>query len=231
MTQVMNKASLKISKVVLSTKPEKAAGNDQMWEQAIKSLEIGLREVNLSYEIAEGDGAFYGPKIGFEMEDNFGRIWSCGTIQLDFVQPENFDLHCINHEGKEERIVVIHQALFGSLERFFAICLEHHRGKLPYWMAPIQVKIIAITEKQQEYCQELYKKLLHLEVRAEFDNRMNEPLNAQLQKSILANNYFTLIVGRKEVENNTVSVRHNYTNKQEVGITFESFMSMIKEIE
>jgi threonyl-tRNA synthetase len=227
---VMKKASLKISKVVLSTRPSKAAGTAEIWDRAINSLKEALDDEKLKYEIAEGDGAFYGPKIGFEMADNFKRIWSCGTIQLDFVQPDNFNLHCINHLGEEEKIVVIHQALFGSLERFFAICLEHHKGKLPYWMAPVQVKIIAITEHQKEYCQKIYEKLLQNDIRVEFDINTNDPLNAQLQKSILSNNYSTIIIGKKEVESNTVSIRYNYTNKQENNISIENLLDILNQL-
>jgi threonyl-tRNA synthetase len=230
MNTVMEKASLKISKIVLSTRPSKAAGSIEIWNKAIISLEEALQKTGLRYEIAEGDGAFYGPKIGFEMEDNFKRIWSCGTVQLDFVQPENFDLHCVNAQGEEERIVVIHQALFGSLERFFAICLEHHKGKLPYWMAPVQAKIIAITEHQKDYCQKIYQLLLENDIRAEFDINCNDPLNAQLQKSIISNNYLTIIVGKKEMESNSVSIRYNYTNKQENNISLENLLDILKQL-
>ena len=230
MNQVMKKASLKITKVVLSTRPEKSSGSIEIWNKAIKSLQEALAEEQLEYVIAEGDGAFYGPKIGFEMEDNFKRIWSCGTVQLDFVQPENFNLNCINSSGEEEGVVVIHQALFGSLERFFAICLEHHKGKLPYWMVPVQIKIVAITENQKEYCQKIYELLLEKEVRVEFDSNNSDPLNAQLQKSILANNYLTMIIGKKEVDSNTVSVRYNYTNKQENNISLEDLLYKLNQL-
>ncbi len=230
MNEVMRKACLKIKKIVLSTRPEKASGSKDIWDKAIMSLKEALIAEKLEYIVAEGDGAFYGPKIGFEVEDNFKRIWSCGTIQLDFVQPDNFDLNCVNSLGEQERVVVIHQALFGSLERFFAICLEHHKGKLPYWMAPIQVKIISITENQRDYCKLIYEKLLNNGVRVEFDSMTNDPLNAQLQKSILANNYITIIVGKKEVETNTISIRYNYTNKQENNLPLENLLDKLDKL-
>jgi threonyl-tRNA synthetase len=230
MTEVMKKAHLKISKIVLSTRPEKAAGSNEVWDKAINSLKEALAYEQITYEVAEGDGAFYGPKIGFEMEDVFHRVWSCGTVQLDFVQPENFNLTCINAHGQEERVVVIHQALFGSLERFFAICLEHHKGKLPYWMAPVQVKIVSITEHQKDYCQSIYNELLTAGIRVEFDKDTQDPLNAQLQKAILSNTYLTVIVGKKEVDTNTVSIRYNYTNKQENNIQKNNLLTKLQEL-
>jgi threonyl-tRNA synthetase len=230
MKTVMEKASLTISKIVLSTRPLKASGSIEIWNKAIMSLKEALESEKLEYDIAEGDGAFYGPKIGFEMEDNFKRIWSCGTVQLDFVQPDNFNLHCINHLGEEEKVVVIHQALFGSLERFFAICLEHHKGKLPYWMAPIQVYIIAINEDQKSYCEKIYQLLIENDIRVEFDRNSNDPLKAKLQKSILSNNYLSIIIGKKEIESNTVSIRYNYTNSQENNIPLEDLLHKLNKL-
>jgi threonyl-tRNA synthetase len=230
MTTVMEKAHLKISKIVLSTRPLKAAGSIEVWNKAIQSLKEALNSEKLDYVIAEGDGAFYGPKIGFEMQDNFNRIWSCGTVQLDFVQPENFDLKCINSSGEEERVVVIHQALFGSLERFFAICLEHHKGKLPFWMAPVQIKIIAMNQDQIEYCNEIYKTLLKAQIRVEFDHQNLDPLKAQLQKSIIANNFLSIIIGKKELESQTVSIRYNYTNIQENNILISNLLEKLNTL-
>lgn len=224
---VMEKAELSISKIVLSTRPEKAAGAVEIWDYAILQLQEALKEEKQEYIIAEGDGAFYGPKIGIEMEDNFGRVWSCGTIQLDFVQPENFNLSCINSLGENERVVVIHQAMFGSLERFFAICLEHHRGKLPYWMVPVQIQVIAMTEAQRQYAHNLYNTLLDAGVRVKFDYFCTDPLGAQLQKAIESHVFASLIIGKKEVESNTFSLRYNYTNKQKNGIPLSELLMVI----
>ncbi len=213
--QTMEKAQLKISKIIVSTRPKKAAGSEEIWDVATKKLVEALEEENLHFTIAEGDGAFYGPKIGIEMEDNFKRVWSCGTIQLDFIQPENFDLYFINKDGQKERPIVIHQAMFGSLERFFAICLEHHRGKLPFWMAPVQVAIVPISVDQCDYAKELSCTLLQDNYRvALYDEEV--PLNAKLQQSIGSNDYLTIIIGKNEIKDGTLAIRHNYTNVKEV---------------
>jgi threonyl-tRNA synthetase len=213
--ETMEKAKLKVSKIIISTKPKKAAGSDEIWELATKKLIEALEETGYSFAIAEGDGAFYGPKIGIEMEDNFKRVWSCGTIQLDFIQAENFDLNFINKDGQKERPIIIHQAMFGSLERFLAICLEHHRGKLPFWMAPVQVAIVPISQDQHVYAKNIFNQLLKENFRVKlFDEEI--PLNAKLQESIAANDYLTLIIGKNEIKDGTLSIRHNYTNTKEV---------------
>jgi threonyl-tRNA synthetase len=229
--EVMDKAQLKISKVVLSTRPQKAFGSLELWDTAIQNLKDALIEMDQEFAIAEGDGAFYGPKIGVEMEDNFGRIWSCGTIQLDYVQPENFDMVCINEEGKKERVVVIHQAIFGSLERFFAISLEHHRGKLPFWMAPIQIQIIGMSVDQIEYCRSIVVALESAGIRVEYDDRATDPLKAQLQKAIIGNVHSTIIIGKKEVESNTFSIRNNYKNTVINNIPLDNLIAVINEIQ
>lgn len=213
--ETMDKAKLKISKIIISTKPKKAAGSDEIWELATKKLIEALEEIGYSFAIAEGDGAFYGPKIGIEMEDNFKRVWSCGTIQLDFIQAENFDLNFINKDGQKERPIIIHQAMFGSLERFLAICLEHHRGKLPFWMAPVQVAIVPISQDQQIYAKNIFNQLLKENFRVKLLDE-EVPLNAKLQEAIAANDYLTLIIGKNEIKDGTLSIRHNYTNKKEV---------------
>lgn len=213
--ETMEKAKLKVSKIIISTKPKKAAGSDEIWELATKKLIEALEETGHSFAIAEGDGAFYGPKIGIEMEDNFKRIWSCGTIQLDFIQAENFDLNFINKDGQKERPIIIHQAMFGSLERFLAICLEHHRGKLPFWMAPVQVAIVPISQDQYAYAKNIFNQLLKENFRVKLlDEEI--PLNAKLQEAIAANDYLTLIIGKNEIKDGTLSIRHNYTNRKEL---------------
>lgn len=223
--ETMEKAKLKVSKIIISTKPKKASGSDEIWELATKKLIEALEETGYSFAIAEGDGAFYGPKIGIEMEDNFKRIWSCGTIQLDFIQAENFDLNFINKDGQKERPIIIHQAMFGSLERFLAICLEHHRGKLPFWMAPVQVAIVPISQDQHVYAQNIYNQLLKENFRVKLlDEEI--PLNAKLQESIAANDYLTLIIGKNEIKDSSLSIRHNYTNTKEV-IAAENLISYL----
>lgn len=227
--EVIKRAQLQISKVVLSNKPEKAFGSEKIWNSAVKMLTDALIDLNQSFVIAEGDGAFYGPKIGVEMEDAFGRIWSCGTIQLDYFQPENFDMTCVNAHGNKERVVVIHQAIFGSLERFIAICLEHHKGRLPFWMAPIQVQIIGITHNQRDYCKKIFNELKNNDIRAEYDEDTTDPLNAQIQKAITHNVHSSIIIGKKEVDSNTFSIRNNYNNKVTNNIPLEKIMEIMKE--
>jgi threonyl-tRNA synthetase len=226
--KVMESAELKISKVVLSTRPQKAAGSIEIWDKAIESLKQALEKHDQKYEIAEGDGAFYGPKIGIEMQDSFGRVWSCGTIQLDFIQPENFDLCCVNELGERERIVVIHQAMFGSLERFLAICLEHHKGKLPFWMCPVQLRVIAMTVDQREYAKKVTEFFVKNDFRVVFDEEDNDPLRAKLQKSILNYEYGSIILGKKEQLSSTLSIRYNYTNVQKNGISWQDCIDEMK---
>lgn len=226
--KTMEKAGLKISKIIVSTKPKKAAGSAEVWAMATAKLIEALEEEKKVFTIAEGDGAFYGPKIGIEMEDNFGRIWSCGTIQLDFIQAENFNLSFINKEGQKERPIIIHQALFGSLERFLAICLEHHRGKLPFWLAPVQVCIIPISQDQNFYAKKLYEELSQKDIRTRL--LLEEiPLNAKLQDSIEANDCIAIMIGKKEVDSGVVSIRHNYTNKREV-IKAEALITYLENL-
>ena len=145
--------------VELSTKPEKAMGSDEMWEIATKALEKALEEKGMDYIINEGDGAFYGPKIDFHLMDSIGRTWQCGTIQLDFQMPERFDLTYIGEDGEKHRPVMIHRVAFGSIERFIGILTEHYAGAFPLWLAPVQVKIMPITDKQHDYGKKLYDEL------------------------------------------------------------------------
>lgn len=162
------------------------------------------------------------------MQDTFGRIWSCGTIQLDFIQPQNFNLCCVNELGEKEEVVVIHQAMFGSLERFMAICLEHHKGKLPLWMSSVQVRVIAMTNEQIKYAEIITNHLLIKGIRVIFDPNDSDPLRAKLQRSIKNYEYFSVILGKKEQETNTISVRYNYSNVQKNNITINEFMDLFE---
>jgi threonyl-tRNA synthetase len=227
--KVMQAAGLTVSKVILATRPKKAAGSKEIWDTAEEALKRALNQQNQKYELDEGEGAFYGPKIGIEVIDTFDRVWSCGTIQLDFVQPENFSLDCVNKEGKNERVVVIHQAMFGSFERFLALSLEHHRGKLPLWLSPCQVKLIPFSDEQKSYTEAIYKKLLLKGVRVEIDDSYGDPLTAKIQKAIEARDFLSVIIGKREVEADTLSIRYNYTNKRENNRTLESVINEIED--
>ncbi len=193
-------------KVELSTKPEKAMGSDELWDKATDALREAIEENNLSYEINAGDGAFYGPKIDFHLEDSLGRTWQCGTIQLDFQMPERFDLTYVGQDGKEHRPVMIHRAIYGSLERFMGILIEHYAGAFPTWLAPVQSVIIPISEDQSDYAYSIKKELEEKGIRIEVD-ASNEKLGYKIRQAQLEKIPYMLIVGSNEVEDKTVSVR------------------------
>ena len=192
--------------VELSTKPEKAMGSDEVWEKAINSLKIALEEKGVPYKINEGDGAFYGPKIDFHLKDSIGRTWQCGTIQLDFLMPEKFDLYYIGEDGGKHRPVVIHRVVLGSIERFIGILIEHYAGAFPMWLSPIQAKILPIAECHGEYATMVLKKLESSGIRAEVDYR-NEKIGYKIREAQLQKVPYMLIIGDKEVDNREVSVR------------------------
>lgn len=208
--------------VALSTKPEDAMGSDELWEQATTALKTALETANLSYTINEGEGAFYGPKIEFGIEDSIGRNWQCGTVQVDFFQPQNFDLTYINSEGTKSRPVMIHRALYGSFERFLGILLEHYKGKLPFWLAPIQARVLTITDGQKEYAHNVAEQLKQRTIRVELD-KSSDQLSGQIKRAQLQRIPWMLIIGKKEVANNTITIRHR-DGKQEFGLTIEQII-------
>lgn len=192
--------------VELSTKPENAIGSDEVWETATKALEQALQEKGMEYKVNPGDGAFYGPKIDFHLRDSIGRTWQCGTIQLDFNLPERFELTYVGEDGQKHRPVMIHRVAFGSLERFIGILTEHYAGAFPTWLAPVQVKILPITEKHHEYARRLYEELFEAGIRVELDDR-NEKIGYKIREAQLEKIPYMLVVGDKEMENNTVALR------------------------
>jgi len=192
--------------VELSTKPEKAMGSDETWEKAIKALKIALEEKEIAYKINEGDGAFYGPKIDFHLKDSIGRTWQCGTIQLDFLMPEKFDLYYIGEDGGKHSPVMIHRVVLGSIERFIGILIEHYAGAFPLWLSPVQAKILPIADTHGEYAAMVLKKLDNKGIRAEVDYR-NEKIGYKIREAQLQKVPYMLIIGDKEVENREVSVR------------------------
>lgn len=190
----------------LSTKPDDSMGSDEIWETATTALKEAMDEEGLSYQINEGDGAFYGPKIDFHLTDCLGRTWQCGTIQLDFLMPEKFDITYIGEDGEKHRPVMIHRVAFGSIERFIGILTEHFAGAFPTWLSPVQVRLMSITDKQLPYVEEICEKMLAKGIRAEVDRR-NEKIGYKIRESVSQKIPYSLVAGDKEVENGEISVR------------------------
>jgi len=193
-------------RVELSTKPENAMGSDDIWEKATKSLEEALTEKGIEYIVNEGEGAFYGPKIDFHLEDCIGRSWQCGTIQLDFIMPEKFDLFYINKSGEKERPVMLHRTILGSIERFIGILIENYAGAFPVWLAPVQVKLLPIADRHIEYGKNIMEELNKQNIRVELDEN-NEKIGAKIRRAELEKVPYMLIFGDKEIEESLVSVR------------------------
>jgi len=192
--------------VELSTRPENSMGTDEEWDRAINALVDALEEKGMKYKINEGDGAFYGPKIDFHLEDSIGRTWHCGTIQLDFQMPEKFDLTYVGADGEKHRPVMIHRVVFGSIERFIAILTEHYAGAFPTWLAPVQVKILPIADKHHDYVLDLQKKFEEKGIRVEVDLR-NEKVGYKIREAQLEKVPYMLVIGDKEVDSRSVAVR------------------------
>jgi len=193
-------------RIKLSTRPEKRMGGDEIWDILEGSLINALDTMGLNYDLNPGEGAFYGPKLEFVLRDAIGRDWQCGTLQVDMNLPERFDLEYVDRHGKRERPVMLHRALFGSLERFIGILLEHHAGKLPTWLAPIQVMVSPITDEQNEYATNITQIMQRAGMRAETDLR-NEKIGYKIREHTLQRIPFMIIVGAKEQKANTVSIR------------------------
>ncbi|MDR3646173.1 MAG: threonine--tRNA ligase [Candidatus Babeliales bacterium] len=211
--KVLNKFGFEKVKVKLSTKPSNAMGDDALWTKAIDYLKTTLENLNVKYEIEAGDGAFYGPKIDFKIEDSMGREWQLSTIQVDFFQPINFDLHFVAPSGQQERPVMIHQAIYGSLERFFAILLEHFKGNLPFFVAPVQIRILTITDEQKEYAEQIFKTLKLQNIRVEIDES-SDPISGKIKSATLDKIPWMIVIGKKEVENNTITLRFKDGNQE-----------------
>ncbi len=216
--------------VELSTRPEDSMGSDEDWEAATEGLKNALEKLGLPYTINEGDGAFYGPKIDFHLEDSIGRTWQCGTIQLDFQMPQNFELDYIDENGEKQRPIMIHRVCFGSIERFIGVLTEHFAGKFPVWLAPTQAKVLLVSEKSAEYGREVYEALRAAGVRVEMDNR-NEKIGYMIREAQLVGRVpYMVIIGQQEVENKTVSIRYRDTAANET-MSLDAFIEKItKEI-
>ncbi len=212
--------------VELSTRPEDSMGSDEDWEAATNGLKNALEKLGMDYIVNEGDGAFYGPKIDFHLEDCLGRTWQCGTIQLDFQMPLNFDLEYIDSEGKPQRPIMIHRVCFGSIERFIGILTEHFAGKFPVWLAPTQIKVLPVSDKTLEYATGVYEKIKALGIRVELDDR-NEKIGYKIREAQQVDRVpYMLILGPQESESGTVSVRNRNTGETET-MSVEDFIAKV----
>ena len=215
--------------VELSTRPEDSMGSDEEWEIAENGLREALEEMGLEYKLNAGDGAFYGPKIDFHLQDCIGRTWQCGTIQLDMQLPQRFDLTYIGKDGEKHRPIMIHRVAFGSIERFIGILIEHFAGKFPTWIAPVQVKVLPISDKFMDYAKDVKDKLFNMGMRVELDNRA-EKIGYKIREAQLEKVPYMLIIGEKEVEAGNISVRSR--DKGELGsMVMDDFISIIREEE
>ncbi|WP_207645796.1 threonine--tRNA ligase [Geosporobacter ferrireducens] len=213
--------------IELSTRPEKSMGTDEEWNLAIGALKDALQEKNLPYKLNEGDGAFYGPKIDFHLEDCIGRTWQCGTIQLDFQMPQRFDLSYIGSDGEKHQPVMIHRVIFGSIERFIGILVEHFAGKFPTWLAPVQVKLLPIADKYKPYAEKLMAEIADADIRVELDDR-NEKIGYKIREAQMEKVPYMVIIGEKEMETGMVSVRSR--DRGELGAqNLKSFMETVLE--
>ena len=210
-------------KINYADRPKKRVGEDKIWDKSEKALLKAVKEAGVEYTISKGEGAFYGPKIDFVLKDAINREWQCGTVQVDFNLPERLNANYINEKGEKQKPVLIHRAVFGSLERFLGILIEHYNGKFPFWLAPTQVTICTITEKFNNFGKEVYKKLTELGIKVEFDSR-NEKINYKIREHSHKKVPIILIIGEKEKKENSVTVR-------ELSIENQSFLELDKAIE
>lgn len=213
--------------IELSTRPEDSMGSDEDWEAATNGLRGALEKLGLPYTVNEGDGAFYGPKIDFHLEDSLGRTWQCGTIQLDFQMPLNFELEYTDEKGEKQRPIMIHRVCFGSIERFIGILTEHFAGKFPVWLAPVQAKVLLVSEKSAEYAQGIYEALRAAHIRCEMDNR-NEKIGYMIREAQMVDRVpYMIVIGQKETEEHTISIRSRDT-AETTTMTLEEFLRKIQ---
>lgn len=213
--------------VELSTRPEDSMGTDEQWDMAIDALRKALDSKQMEYEINEGDGAFYGPKIDFHLRDAIGRTWQCGTIQLDFQMPQSFELTYVDENGEKQQPVMSHRALMGSMERFFGILVEHFAGKFPLWLAPVQVKVLPISEKFHGYAEKITEELKAKGIRAEFDER-NEKIGKKIRDAQMERINYMVIVGEKEESDDVISVRSR-DGEERSALKLDDFVAELKE--
>ncbi|MBR2371376.1 MAG: threonine--tRNA ligase, partial [Clostridia bacterium] len=214
--------------VELSTRPENSMGSDEDWNAATEGLKGALDKLGLPYVINEGDGAFYGPKIDFHLEDCLGRTWQCGTIQLDFQMPLNFALEYVDENGEKQRPIMIHRVCFGSIERFIGIITEHFAGKFPVWLSPTQAKVLLVSEKHSEYANKVYNALRDAHIRVELDDR-SEKIGYKIREAQVVDRVpYMLIIGQNEADNGLVSIRSRDTGATET-MSLEDFVAKISK--
>lgn len=216
--------------IELSTRPEHSIGSDEDWQLATEALEKAVQGMGKSYVINEGDGAFYGPKLDFHLKDSIGRTWQCGTIQLDFQLPQRFDIDYIGADGEKHRPIMLHRVIFGSIERFIGILLEHYAGKFPAWIAPVQVKVLSVSDKYNDYAKKVEEFLEENDIRTEVDVR-NEKLGYKIREALMDKVPYMIIVGENEKNNMSVSIKQRdaQLDKQDMGeIRLEQVVDLIK---
>ena len=224
--EVYQKFGFSDIEVFIATRPDKALGSDDIWEKATKALTLALNDEKILYTIKEGEGAFYGPKIEFNIRDCLGRDWQCGTIQLDFFLPERFQLEYIGHDGLRHRPIMIHRAILGSLERFIGILIEHHAGKFPLWLSPVQISILTVSEMQSEYAKQVEQFFQKKKLRTELDIR-NEKISYKIREWNQKKINYAVVLGKNEETAKTLSIRER-GSKETVSINIEDFYEQVK---
>jgi len=203
-------------------------GSDEDWERAEAGLRTALEKLGMDYEVNEGDGAFYGPKIDFHLEDSLGRTWQCGTVQLDFQMPLNFNLEYVDADGSKKRPIMLHRVCFGSIERFIGILIENYGGAFPTWLAPVQVKLLPVNlSRHLEYAKQIEKELKDLDVRVEIDDS-NEKLGYKIRNAQVEKVPYSIVIGDKEVENSSLTYRV-YGQKDQIAVSKEEFEKLIQK--
>ena len=215
-------------KAYLSTKPEKSVGDEKLWRDAEASLKKAIENEHLPFDIDEGGGAFYGPKIDIKVKDATDREWQLSTIQFDFNMPERFGLTFVDADGKEKRPLMIHRALLGSIERFFGVLIEHYAGAFPPWLAPEQVKVVPVAEKFNDYAKKVVAELKANDIRASYDLR-DDRMNAKIRDAQTLKIPYTLVVGEREEESGSVSVRYFGKKEMKNGVPLKDFIAEVNE--
>ncbi len=213
--------------ITLSTKPEKAIGSDEIWQKSTESLREALVKLGIKYEIDEGGGAFYGPKIDIKIKDAIGRLWQCSTIQVDWNQPERFDVNYVGSDGNKHRCVIVHRAIFGSFERFLGILIEHYNGSFPLWLSPKQVSLLPVADRHIDYCKSVYAKLKEEGIRVHIDESADK-IGAKIRNSQLQKVNYMLVIGDKESETNLLSIR-NRNGQIQNEVSLDSFISQLRD--
>ena len=221
------KLGLNFDHVELSTRPKERIGSDKIWDKAEKALKNILRKKKIKYEINKGDGVFYGPKIDFHIKDSLGRTWQVSTVQLDFLMPERFNLEYIDKDNKRKRPIMLHRVVYGSLERFIGILVEHYKGRFPTWLAPIQVKVISMNDRNANYSRKIKEKLETSGIRVELDNS-SESMSKKVRDSQLEKVNYMITVGDKEEKSKTIAIRDR-KGKIEFKVKPDKFIERLKK--